>query len=86
MINKNRAGLVGGILAAVIHAVWALVVVLGIAQIFLDWIFPLHFLNSVYSITSFSIVSALLLVVMGFVGGYVSGWLFAAVVNLVYKE
>lgn len=84
-LNKNKVGLAVGIFIALIHAIWALSVAVGITQALLDWIFPLHFLDSIYSVTSFSIVSALLLVVMSFIGGYVMGWVYAFIYNKVAK-
>lgn len=80
-INKNSLGLSLGIFAALLHAVWAILVAAGVAKSLLDWVLPLHFVGAMFSITSFSIVSAILLVVLAFVGGYVTGWVFAAIWN-----
>ena len=79
--NKNLAGLTTGIFAAALHALWAVLVLLGVGQTYLDWIFPLHFVGNVYSVMSFSLGTAAILVVLAFVGGYVLGWLFTALWN-----
>jgi len=85
-IDKNHLGLVLGIFFALLHLIWVLLVLLGVGQAYIDWILPLHFIRLLVTISSFSIVSAVLLLVMAFIGGYVCGWLFAAVWNWVGKK
>ena len=84
-VNKNRLGLTIGIFAALLHAVWALIVVAGLAQSYLDWIFPLHFVNSVFDVAAFSLVNAVILIILAFVGGYVVGWILGAIWNWIKK-
>lgn len=85
-LNKNKTGLVLGIFAALLHAVWAIAVLIGVAQTYLDWIFPMHFINSVFEVATFSIVNAIILIVLAFIGGYVCGWVFAALWNWIEKS
>lgn len=80
-MNKKKLALVLGILFAGLHAIWALAVAMGIAEKYINWIMPLHFISLMIPITSFEIGSALLLVLVAFLGGYVTGWLFALVWN-----
>lgn len=81
MMNKNALGLTLGFFAAIIHAVWVILVGVGIGQNIINLIFPLHFLNVVYQVTTFNVTTAILLVVMAFIGGFVMGWIFAALWN-----
>ncbi len=46
----NKPALVVGIYAALLHAIWALLVAIGVGQAYLDWIFPLHFINNLFTI------------------------------------
>ncbi len=87
-LNKNHIGLTVGIFFAIIHAVWALIIAItpSSVQKFLDLIFPMHFLNNVYSVTSFNISYAVLLIIFAFVGGYICGWVFAAISNWFAKK
>lgn len=85
-LNKNKLGLTVGIFAAAAHLIWALTVALGFGQGFLNWIFPLHFLDNVYSVMPFSLKTAVMIVVMAFVCGYVCAWLFGALWNYVEKK
>ncbi len=72
--NKNRIGLTFGIMAALIHLIWAIAVAIGIAQTYLDWIFPMHMIGNVFRVASFSIVNTIILLVMAFISGYILGW------------
>ena len=44
-INKNKTGLTFGFLISFFHLMWSILVILGIAQTFLDFIFDIHMLN-----------------------------------------
>lgn len=85
-LSKCQLGLALGVFVALMHAAWALLVAAGVGQGILDWIFPMHFLNSVYTILDFNLLNALILIIMAFVGGYVMGWVFAAIYNIVKKK
>jgi hypothetical protein len=78
-VNSHKLGLVFGGMMAIVHAVWSLLVFMGIAKLFMDWIFGLHFLSFQYSINPFDFPNALILVVVtsviGYALGYVCGWL-----------
>jgi len=87
-LNKNQMGLIFGVFLAAVHAVWALLVAVipGLLQQFLDWVFALHFLSPIYTLTSFDFVNAILLVALTFVVGYIGGWVFATVWNWFRKH
>lgn len=78
-VNSNKLGLVLGGAFAILHAVWAVMVLFGLAKPFLDWIMNLHFLSFQYSVDPFNFLNALMLVVVtgviGYIIGYVCGWL-----------
>ncbi len=82
-IKGHKPALVVGLFVAAMHAIWALAVAVGIGQTFLNWIYPLHFLNSLYSVMGFDILTALMLVVVAFISSYVSTWLFVWLWNVV---
>lgn len=77
-VNVNKVGLVFAGLMAMAHALWAIMILIGVAKPFMDWILGLHFLNFQYSLYPFAWGSALLLVivtgVIGYVMGLVLGW------------
>lgn len=84
-INEVKLGFTVGIFAALMHAIWALTVFAGVAQGVLDWVFPMHFLNNVYSVIGFNFLVAIALTVMAFIGGFVMGWLFGFIWNYIDK-
>jgi len=87
-ISKNRAAIAVGLFVALLHALWALVVAIAptAMQDYLNWIFPMHFIGNVFQILPFNFLNAIILVVMAFIGGYVFGWLFAAIWDLLVKK
>jgi len=85
-INKNKLGLVIGFFLAIVHLIWVIMVAAGIAKPFMDWILSLHLVALSYSMLSFSFVSALLLLIIVFVAGYIWGWIFGAIWNCVAKK
>jgi hypothetical protein len=65
---------------------WSLLVALGLAQLVIDWIFRLHFIQPPYTITAFNLGTAVTLIVVTSVIGFVMGWLFAAIWNLLHSR
>lgn len=78
-VHAHKVGLVFGALFGIGHTVWSLLVLVGIAKPYLDWILALHFLNLEYSIDAFSFSNAFMLIVIttcvGYVIGTIVGWL-----------
>jgi len=83
-ISKHRAGLIFGCFLGALHFAWALLVAMKLAQPFMDWIFRLHFIHPPYTVTSFSFLTGIGLIIVTFLVGYVSGWLFGAILNWIY--
>jgi K+-sensing histidine kinase KdpD len=85
-INKNKAGVVVGSLMGIYHLTWALLVAFGVAQAVIDWIFRLHFIQPPYTITAFNPVTAVTLIVVTSIIGFVVGWLFGAIWNWLHSS
>jgi hypothetical protein len=84
-LKVNKTGLAFGGFFAVIHAIWAIMVAIGVAQISMDWIFGLHFINLQYSMAPFSIGTAIALVVVTGIVGYICGIVLAWIWNCAHK-
>lgn len=82
-LKGNKIALVVGLYVAAIHAVWAFFIGIGVAQSYMDWIFPLHFINNLFTVTAFSWISALILIAVAFVCSYAATWLFVLLWNAV---
>ena len=80
-IKPHALGWAFGVFLGLFHAVWALLVWLGIAQTFLNFIFRLHMITPPYTISPFSFSNAVGLVIVTAVLGYLFGWSIAAVWN-----
>lgn len=86
MLNKNHVGLTVGLFVAFMHLIWAIIIIAGLGQSYLNWIFPLHSISNVFSVIPFSLTNAIILIIISFVGGYIFGWLFAALYNKIAKR
>ncbi len=73
--KENKIAIAVSLFIAALHALWAISIVLGLGQTYLDWIFPLHLLNNPFSVISFNFLNAALLVVVAFVATYLSALL-----------
>ncbi len=81
-VHVHKTGLVLGGLFGIAHAAWAVAVLVGIAEPFLNWIFGLHFLNFPFTVDPFSFWNAAMLVVVTFIVGYVLGCVFGWLWNM----
>ena len=84
-INKNKTGLTFGFLISFMHLVWSVLIALGFAQAWLDFVLGLHMLSIPVVVASFSWGKALGLIVITFIVGYVFGWLMAFFWNKCFK-
>ena len=73
--NPMTVALYSGFFIAAIHLVWSLMVAFGLGQLYLDWIFGLHFLNNPFTTAPFNLGTMLTLLVVTFAVGFVFGWL-----------
>ena len=85
MLNNHKVGLALGSFVSLLHAVWAILVALGVAQSLMDFVFYLHMVVNPYMISDFNFGLAVGLVVYTAIMGYVVGWVFAALYNWAQK-
>lgn len=85
-LDPQKTGLVLGSFAALMHLAWSLLVAVGLAQWWMDWVLSIHFLNNPYTVKSFDIATALTLVIITGVAGFAAGWVFATVWNYWQKK
>jgi len=84
-ISPNKAGLVFGAIVGGWHLLWSLLVVLGLAQLILDFIFWMHFIKPVYVVGPFNVGTAAVLVIITAIIGYMVGCVFGALWNRLHK-
>lgn len=85
-LDPQKTGLVLGSLAALMHLLWSLMVAMGLAQWWMDWVLSLHFLNNPYTVKPFDIVTAMILVVVTGIVGFAVGWVFSTIWNYWQKK
>ena len=78
---KHKTGLVVRAFFGLLHLVWAFLVAIGVAQPLVDFIFRLHFIDPPYHITEFGFGTAVLLIIITSVIGYILGWIIAVIWN-----
>lgn len=83
-LKPEYIGFMLGSLAAFVHGVWSLLVAFDFAQGLLDWFFNLRFMSNPYQVGTFELTQALMLVVFTFGAGYVGGWIFAHLWNMLH--
>jgi len=83
--DPKTVGLYAGVLLAVWHALWALLVYLGWAKGLLDFVLNLHFIKNPYVIKPFSIGTAVTLVVFVFAVWFVLGYVATLAWNKMQK-
>ena len=81
-VNLMTTALFGGFLLGGLHLLWALLVLVGWAQMLLDFVFSLHFLDNPYFVNEFDLGRAIMLVVVTFGVGYFVGWVSGVLWNM----
>ncbi len=84
-LNESKTALTLGLLFGGGHLTWSVLMLLGLAQALLDFIFWAHMVSNPFQVTGFSLNQALILVVVTFGVGYMTGWIFAWVWNKLHK-
>jgi len=79
--NKKQFALALGVFSAFFHALWVVAVALGVAQGLLDWTLSMHFIDTLQTVTVFSLGTALIGILKAFVCGYIAGWVLAWLLN-----
>lgn len=86
MFDKNKTGIAFGAFIALWHLLWSVLVVAGLAQGLINFIYMVHFLNNPFTVSAFNITTALTLIIVTAIVGYVFGWVFAYIWNWAHKK
>ena len=85
-LNTQAVALIFGFFLSGFHLLWSLLIMAGLAQPLLDWVYWLHMLNNPFRVAAFSFTTALWLIVVTFLVGYVAGWFFSLIWNKVHGK
>lgn len=84
-MNTHKVGLTLGVFAGLVHLVWSVLIALGWAQGYLNFVLGMHSLNNPYVVEPFNFGRAVMLVVLALIVGYIVGSVFATVFNKLHK-
>lgn len=85
MTNPNKVGFVIGGLIGGWHLIWALLVLVGWAQLLIDFVFWAHMIQPIYVIKAFDFKAAITLIAITFISGYLFGFVGAILWNQVHR-
>ena len=80
-ISPKNAGFALGAVLGLWHALWSALVAFDLAQPLIDFIFKMHFIAPIYAVEVFDWGTAITLVIMTSVIGFVLGYVFALIWN-----
>ena len=84
-MNRHKTAMTVSLFAGLMHLIWEVVLFLGLGQNWLNWKLSMHSLSGPLKVMPFSLGSAIGLIVMSLVGGYIIGWVFASIYNRVHR-
>ena len=85
MTNPLKAGVTFGALLGGCHLCWTLLVALGWAQPFIDFVFWMHFIQPVFVIRPFSLPAAAALIVFTSIAGFVIAFVSAVIWDKLHR-
>lgn len=85
MINKHKLGIVLAGFFGLWHIVWSILVALGMAKSLMDMSLRLHFMTLSHEVLPFDLGTAIGLVVIALVVGYIFGWILGTLWNWIRR-
>lgn len=84
-MHAHKTGLALGGTVGFVHLVWSVLVLLGLAQPWVNFVYRLHMVRTNLTVGQFDLLTAIGLVVVTALVGYVVGYLFAVISSKVQK-
>lgn len=85
-LNRGKVALVFGSFAVLMHVIWSTLVALNWAQPFQDFMFRMHFVVNPNLVLPFDLVTAIELVVLTGIIGYIVGFVLATIWNQINQK
>lgn len=85
MSNPNKVGIVFAVLLGGIHLLWSVLIALGVAQSFYDFVLWAHMIHLPLVVGPFDMTASVVLVLMTAVMGYLVGNVGARVWNRLHR-
>lgn len=84
-ISERKVALTVGLFVSGVHLVWSLLIIIGLAQPLVNFIFWAHMISNPYQITGFTPTQSLTLIIVTFAVGYIGGFIFAKIWSKIHK-
>lgn len=84
-LDQQKTALTVGLFLGGWHAIWSILVAIGVAQAFYDFILWAHMIHLALVVGPFEITASLTLIAVTFVMGYIFGYVFAYIWNRLHK-
>ncbi len=85
-LNQQKAALTLGLFLSGLHAIWSILIAIGLAQPLVDFVMWAHMIHTTTSVGPFDATAAVSLIVLTFVVGYVIGWGFSSLWNKLHRR
>jgi hypothetical protein len=85
-IHPMKAGIAFAALIGGWHLCWAVLVAFGLAQPLIDFIFWMHFIKPVYVVGPFNLMTAVVLIAVTSVFGFVVAYAFSLLWNSLHRN
>ena len=85
-LDEKKVALTLGLFLGGSHLVWSLLILTGLAQPLINFIFWAHMIANPVQVTGFALTQSLILIAVTFTVGFVGGLIFAKVSNEVHKK
>ena len=83
--SEQKVALVFGLFISGAHLLWSILILLGLAQPLLNFVFWVHMLENPFQVTGFSLTQSVTLIIVTFFVGYLAGWIFSWLWNKMHK-
>jgi len=84
-LTENKVALVFGFLISGLHLAWSILVLSGMGQMIVDFVLWAHMIHIQVVIGPFDIMATLVLLLMTFILGYITGFVFAKIWNYLHN-
>ena len=85
MVNKHKVGMAVGSFVGFLHLAWSVLVALNLAQPLMGLVLRLHFVEMAHTVVPFQLGTAVALVILTSIIGYLVGFVFSAFLNWAHK-
>lgn len=85
-LSPAKTALTVGVFVGALHVVWSALVALGWAQALVDFKLRMHMVSMPVVVSAFDLSTAVMLVVVATIAGYIVGNIFARVWNRMHGE